>query len=77
MKNVYGESQENVVLHQLFRKSEISYTFSDISKAIGPIVDLMFISQFVGAQGVTVLGYVAPLMMLFELIGTCISSGAQ
>ena len=65
------------ILHKLFRKGEASYAVSDMSKAVGPIVDLIFISIFIGTSGVTVMGYVAPLIMLFELIGTDISSGAR
>lgn len=36
MKTIYGAELNNKILHQLFRKAEISYTVSDISKAIGP-----------------------------------------
>ena len=77
MENVYGRQNDNVILHRLFRKAELSYAVSDLSKAIGPIIDLMFISLFIGTAGVTVMGYVSPLIMLFELIGTNISSGAR
>ena len=77
MKRTFTENADNRIIQKLFRKSEISYTISDIAKAIGPMIDLMFISQFIGPDGVTVIGYVAPLIMLFELIGTDISSGAR
>ncbi len=77
MKNGFAESAGNRILHKLFRKAEISYTVSDLSKAIGPMIDLLFISRFIGPDGVTVIGYVDPLIMLFELNGTAISSGAR
>ena len=77
MKQAFTENADNRIIQKLFRKAEVSYTVSDVSKAIGPMIDLMFISQFVGPDGVTVIGYVAPLVMLFELIGTGISSGAR
>ena len=77
MKEVYEAQTGNKILHKLFRKAELSYTVSDLSKAIGPIIDLMFISLFIGTAGVTVMGYVSPLIMFFELIGTDISSGAR
>ena len=77
MKEIYEAQTGNKILHKLFRKAELSYTVSDLSKAIGPIIDLMFISLFIGIAGVTVMGYVSPLIMLFELIGTDISSGAR
>ena len=56
-----------MLIKKLFRKSEAYYTVSDLSKAIGPIIDLMVVSLFIGPNGVTVLGYIAPLIMLFEL----------
>ena len=77
VKQGFTENDNYGIIRKLFRKAEISYTVSDLSKAIGPIVDLMFISQFIGPDGVAVIGYVAPLIMLFELIGTAISSGAR
>lgn len=77
MKTGFAGNSDNRIIRKLFRKAEISYTVSDISKAIGPMIDLMFISQFIGPDGVTVIGYVAPLIMLFELIGTTVSSGAR
>ena len=77
MRRGIAENADNSIIYKLFRKAEISYTVSDISKAIGPMIDLMFISQFIGPNGVSVAGYVAPLIMLFELIGTAISSGAR
>ncbi len=77
MKKTFAENTDNRIIQKLFRKAEISYTVSDVSKAIGPMIDLMFISQFIGPDGVTVIGYVAPLIMLFELIGTDVSSGAR
>ena len=77
MKTEFAEITNNSIIQKLFRKAEISYTVSDISKAIGPIMDLLFISQFIGPDGVSVIGYVAPLIMLFELIGTAVSSGAR
>ncbi len=58
-------------------RAEISWAISDISKSIGPIIDLIFISQFIGINGVTVTGYVTPLIMLMSLIGISISDGAQ
>ena len=69
MGKIYDAQTDNVILHRLFRKAELSYAVSDLSKAIGPIIDLMFISLFIGTAGVTVMGYVSPLIMLFELIG--------
>ena len=77
MKRGISEKADNRIIQKLFRKAEISYTVSDVSKALGPMIDLVFISQFIGAGGVAVIGYVAPLIMLFELIGTAVSSGAR
>ena len=77
MDNSFADNRENKIIHKLFRKAEISYTVSDISKAVGPIIDLVFISQFIGTNGVTVMGYVAPLIMLFEMIGTAVSNGSR
>ena len=77
MNSLSHNTDEYVILRHLFRKGERSYAFSDISKAIGPMVDLAFISMFFGPMGVTVIGYVGPLIMLYELVGTGISSGAR
>ena len=77
MKRTLTENADNRIIQTLFHKAEFSYTVSDVSKALGPMIDLMFISQFIGMDGVTVTGYVAPLIMLFELIGTGVSSGAR
>ncbi|MCR5330653.1 MAG: hypothetical protein K6E62_05645 [Lachnospiraceae bacterium] len=41
------------------------------------MVDLAFVSLFFGPIGVTVIGYVGPLITLYELVGTGISSGAR
>ena len=65
------------ILHQLFRKGEASYAVSDVSKAIAPLVDLLFVSLFIGASGVTVMCYVAPMIILFSIIGMCINTGAR
>ena len=77
MERIDGVRTDNKVLLRLIRKAEGSYTVSDLSKAIGPMIDLMFVSQFIGVRGVTVMGYVSPLIMLFELIGTTLNSGAR
>ena len=77
MATVQGKKSDNVILRKLFQKAELSYALSDLSKAVGPIVDLAVISLFIGPNGVTVLGYVAPLIILFELIGTAVSSGSR
>ena len=50
---------------------------SDFSKAIGPMIDLVFVSQFIGIDGVTVLGFMSPLIMFFELIGSAVANGAR
>lgn len=71
------QQNNNAILHKLFRKSELSWAFSDTSKAAGPIVDLMFISLFIGASGVTVMGYISPLIMLLGFIGMCIGNGSR
>ena len=68
MEKVYGDKTNDRILHRLFRKAELSYAVSDFSKAIGPIVDLMFISLFIGTAGVTVIGYTSPLLMLLGFI---------
>ena len=77
MERIDGTKSENKILRGLFRSAEVSYTVSDLSKALGPIIDLMFVSQFIGVEGVTVLGYVSPLIMLFEMTGTMLTSGAR
>ena len=77
MEKTYATQPDNAILRQLFRKAELSYAVSDVSKVIGPIVDLMFISIFIGPAGVTVMGYVSPLIALLGLIGSNISSGSR
>lgn len=77
MYKLFGTGSGNKILHQLFRKTELSFAVSDLSKAIGPIVDLAFISLFIGSAGVTVMGYIGPLILMFELIGTNIASGSR
>ena len=77
MKDLYGEKAKNKILSRLFTKAEISWGLSDISKSIGPMIDLIFISQFIGISGVTVMGYVAPLIILLNFIGSSVSDGAR
>ncbi|MBQ9910100.1 MAG: hypothetical protein IJM50_01095 [Lachnospiraceae bacterium] len=77
MKKGLDGNADNMILRRLFGKGEASYAVSDLSKVVGPMIDLVFIGRFIGAEGVTVMGYVAPLIMLFELIGTTVSSGAR
>ena len=50
MERIDGVKADNRILHRLIRKAEVSYTVSDISKAIGPVIDLMFVSQFIGVR---------------------------
>ena len=66
-----------MVIPELFRKSEVSWGISDFSKAIGPMIDLIFISKFIGIDGVTVVGFVSPLILFFEVIGSAVSNGGR
>ena len=66
---------DNKIIRRLFYKSEISWGVSDFS--IGPMIDLVFVSQFIGIDGVTVLGFMSPLIMFFELIGSAVANGAR
>ncbi len=77
MKTKTIEHTDNKIILKLFRKAELSYAVADLSKAIGPMIALMFISRCIGPDGVAVTGYVAPLIMSFELIGTAVSSGVR
>ena len=77
MENLYGEKVKNKILSRFFTKAEIAWGLSDISRSIGPMIDLIFISQFIGIDGVTVMGYVAPLIMLLGFIGTNVANGAR
>lgn len=77
MENKLGVKTENKIIRRLFLNSEISWGVSDFSKAIGPVIDLIFISHFIGIDGVTVLGFMSPLIMFFELIGSAVANGAR
>lgn len=77
MEMIYGGKAENKIIRRLFYKSELSWGISDFSKAIGPIIDLIFVSHFIGVDGVTVLGFMSPLIMFFELIGSAVANGAR
>lgn len=77
MKTIGGNVSENRIIHKQFSKSEVSWGFSDISISIGSMIDLFFVSAFIGVNGVTVLGFVAPLFSFIGLIGTLIASGAR
>lgn len=77
MKTHSGDIVENKIIHQLFLKSEISWGVSDFSKAIGPMIDMVFISSYIGVNGVTVLGFISPLTMFFEVIGSAVANGAR
>lgn len=77
MKAHSDDIVENKIIHQLFLKSEISWGVSDFSKAIGPMIDMVFISSYIGVNGVTVLGFISPLTMFFEVIGSAVANGAR
>ena len=77
MEMMYGGKAENKIIRRLFYKSELSWGVSDFSKAIGPMIDLVFVSSFIGVDGVTVLGFMSPLIMFFELIGSAVANGAR
>ena len=78
MKILQGNNKPcDRILQQLFLKAELSYSVSHVSKAVGPIIDMLFVSQFIGVGGVTVLGYAGPLILLFELIGITIGTGTR
>ena len=69
--------KKDIIIKRLFRNAEISYSLCDLSKCIGPVIDLVFIGKFIGTEGVTVIGYVAPLIIVMELIGSTIGNGAK
>ena len=48
MERIDGAKTENRILRWQFRRAEVSYTVSDLAKAVGPMIDLMFVSQFIG-----------------------------
>ncbi len=77
MEMICGGKAENKIIRKLFHKSEVSWGVSDFSKAIGPMIDLIFVSHFIGVNGVTVLGFMSPLIMFFELIGSAVANGAR
>ncbi len=64
MEDIYGTKVKNRILSKLFTKAEFAWVLSDISQMIGPMIDLIFIGQFIGVNGVTVMGYISPLIML-------------
>ena len=68
---------DNRILQRAFRKSEVSYAVTDIAKAAGPVIDLLFIGRYIGVDGITVIGYTAPLILFMELIGSTIANGAR
>ena len=76
-KKHFKKVSENKILLRAFRNAEISYAVTDVAKAAGPVIDLLFVSQFIGPDGVTVIGYTAPLIMFMELIGSAIANGAR
>lgn len=41
------------------------------------MIDLIFISKFIGIDGVTVVGFVSPLILFFEVIGSAVSNGGR
>ena len=77
MENLYGEKIKNNILSRLFTKAEIAWDLSDISRSIRPMIDLIFISQFISINGVTVMGSVAPLIILLGFLGTNVANGAR
>ena len=77
MESILRGKTENKIIRRLFLKSEESWGVSDFSKAIGPMIDLIFVSKFIGIDGVTVLGFMSPLIMFFELIGSAVANGAR
>ncbi len=77
MKRINGRQAEDRIIHKQFIKSEVSWSFSDISMSIGSMIDLFFISTYIGVNGVTALGLVSPLFLFIELIGTLVGNGAR
>ena len=77
MEDIYGTKVKNRILSKLFIKAEFAWVLSDISQMIGPMIDLIFISQFIGINGVTVMGYISPLIMLLSFIGTNVANGSK
>ena len=76
-KKYFKTVSENKILLCAFQNAEISYAVTDVSKGAGPVIDLLFVSQFIGPDGVTVIGYTAPLIMFMELIGSAVANGAR
>lgn len=65
------------MLHRLFLKSEFSFAVSDLSLATGSMADLFFVSMYLGVNGITALGYAAPIVQIFGFIGTTVGNGSK
>ena len=77
MENLYGTKTSNAILRHQFTRGEFSYALSDLTKALGPIIDLYFIGHYIGSDGLAVISYIVPLITFFELIGNILGNGSR
>ena len=77
MERFDGGKTDNRILSRLFIKAEGAYIASDGLRAIGSIVNLTFVSLYTGVGGVTAMGYIAPLILIFEMIGSNLNTGSR
>lgn len=47
MENIYGTKASNQILRKQFSRGEFSYALSDLTKALGPMIDLFFIGYYI------------------------------
>ena len=69
--------QENRIIRNTFYAQLAAFVVSSLATSIGAMVDGVVIGQCLGVDSMAAFGVVTPLLIVFSLAGTMVSSGAR
>ena len=76
--SILGKDKSNNgrIIRNTFYAQMVSITLSHITSLVGVLVDGIIIGRFLGLESMAAYGVVQPILLIFNLIGAVISSGA-
>ena len=78
MKGIKIRSQfGNNIIRDAFYSTLFVFVVSSLTTSIGSLIDGVIIGQCLGVDSVTAFGIISPLMFVFALIGSIVSSGSR
>ena len=68
--------EEQIFVKKAFNRFFIPSVLSSLGLAVGGLADCFFVGSQIGADGLAVIGFGAPIYALYSLISIGISTGA-